>query len=507
MAEKIIDATDLQKVVFIPKTSGGGSGPTQPIPEDIKKIPVGEDEDEEEGEEEEGEEGEEGEDSDAEGEEGKGKDGKPKDGEGKESKEGEDKEGEDKEGGEKKDGEDKDGKDGDGEEKSGEDFKGGIKKGQKGGGSKTSDADFENQDIDAIKKRAQEIIDSKNSIDTSHAHCGGNSKRNDKQGKSVEDDELFNEKEKFIRETIKSIMDEEAANGRDHPMRNAGGGKAGTGKGGEGQGPRGEMIVIPERQPEFLRKMKLFAEKEYERTRSKKDTDWLYTQGFEGDIFFKDKPKVSQPKKSVYIIIDVSGSMYSNVSGTGQNILEYVVGYLPTIAKDFSGQVWWISSGVLEWTTGPKKGKPLISELTDFRGKSGSEMSKIYSYLMANSKGGGGGTTFKDEFQAMIDLRKKEKHMAPIICLTDAYIDTTVTTYEWPRGSNNIIKGKIPPNTYMMCFSSGVKYLIDNYGEDIRPGYLSFEKNIQYYNLSKENRFNVDRSTGRAIKEEDDIDF
>jgi len=145
-------------------------------------------------------------------------------------------------------------------------------------------------------------------------------------------------------------------------------------------------------------------------------------------------------------------------------------------------------------------------------------MTKFYARV-DNAEGAGSGTTFNEEFQMIIDIREgrvdrdielfKEKklekkvekiikrpeslkriHNAPIICLSDAEIDTVYTKYEWPIGSNKIIKGRIPPNTYMMCFENGIKYMKrEGYFEDERPGYLSFSKNIQYYNLSKENRF------------------
>jgi hypothetical protein len=330
-----------------------------------------------------------------------------------------------------------------------------------------------------------------------HQQCGSVDPRENKQAKEVEKDkDTFIEQEKFTRERLKAALDEEAANGKDHPLRGGTGGSGrGSGKGGGG-GPRGEVIIIPKRKPDFLRKMKQFAEKEYEKEYYKKGTDWFYTQGY-GDIMFKDRPKVSIPKKSVYILIDVSGSMDSSVDReTGESLLEYMIGYLPVIAETFSGEVWFISGGILHWNKNSKYYKAGSSneirvKLSDYKGKTGIQMSEYYHDVINNTDEAGGGTTFNEEFQALIQIRKKEKHNSPIIALTDGEIDNVVTEYEWPVRSNKMIEGKFPPNTYIMCFQFGLDYL-ERYGyfeKDRGEGYFSYSKNIQYYNFSKENRF------------------
>lgn len=445
MAISIRKINEVQKVVLskTKKSSGGKGDVNKPIPKDVRIESL----DEDEGDEDE-------------------KD--KKDGEGQEKGEGQKKE----EVGEKGEGEKGEGEKGDGE---------GEGQGQGGSGSSESGT---KKDIESIQKQAEELLNRIRSVDEKHQQCGSVEKRINKQNKEGIDKDIFNEQEKFTRERIKAIMDEEAASGKEHPMRNTGGYNRGEGEG--SGGPRGEVIVIPARKPDFLRKMKQFAEKEYEKQYYKKGTDWLYTQSYE-NVIFKDRPKVALPKKSVYIIVDVSGSMDSRVDSSGQSILEYVIGYLPTIAADFVGEVWWVSSGILRWSDGADKGKPAISPLSSFKGKSGSDMTKFYKRVQ-NAKGAGGGTTFV-EFQTIQKIREKEGHNAPILALTDAYIDDTIVKYEWPIGSKTIITGKLPPNTYMMCFEDGVDYLKNNYGEDQREGYLSYIKNIQYYNFSKENRF------------------
>lgn len=480
--------SEVQKVVLIKtkKSKGGKGGVNQPIPKDVKIESLGE----VGGEEDEEKEGEEkGQDEKQGNQEGKGEKKEEVSDEG-EKGEGEAEEGEDGEKKEKKDGEGKDGekdKEGEGEGDGKEDGDGEGEKGKpsEGKGAGTSDEDPEKKDIEKIQKQAEELLNKIKGVDEQHQQCGSVDKRTDKQNKEGVDKDTFNEQEKFTRERIKSIMDEEAASGKDHPLRDTGGGQRGEGKG--SGGPRGEIIAIPTRKPEFLRKMKQFAEKEYEKQYYKKGTDWLYTQSYE-NVVFKDRPKVALPKKSLYILIDVSGSMDSNVDSTGQTILEYMIGYLPTIAADFVGEVWWMSDGILLWSDGPDKGKPAITPLSFFKGKSSLEMSKFYRRVQ-NASGSGGGTVFNVEFQAIQKIREKEGHNAPIIALTDGYIDTVSTQYEWPLKSKNVIKGKLPPNTYMMCFADGIKYLEGYYNEDVRAGYFSYEKNIQYYDLTENGRF------------------
>ena len=476
---------EVQKVVLIQtKTSKGGKGGVnQPIPKDVKIESLGKAE-EEEGEEEEKD----GQDQQGQ-QEGGDKEGdsekKEIEGDEKEEGAGDDEKGEGGEDGEKGEGE------GESEGEGGESEGQGKGKSQSGKGDKgkgSGDGDPEQKDIEKIQKQAEELLNKIKGVDETHQQCGSVGKRDEKQNKEGVDKDVFNEQEKFTRERIKAIMDEEAASGKDHPLRDTGGYNRGEGKEGGG-GPRGEIIVIPTRKPDFLRKMKQFAEKEYEKQYYKKGTDWLYTQSYE-NVVFKDRPKVALPKKSLYILIDVSGSMSSNVDRTGQTILEYVIGYLPTIAADFVGEVWWMSDGILRWSDGPDKGKPAISQLSDFKGKSGYDMTKFYTRV-ENAKGSGGGTVFNVEFQAIQKIREKEKHNAPIIAFTDGYIDTVAIKYEWPLGSKNMITGKLPPNTYMMCFKDGVNYLKGYYSEDVKEGYFSFEKNIQYYDLSENGRFST----------------
>ena len=484
---KIGKLSDVKKVVFT-KTQkskgGGGSGPDQPIPDDVEKVNVGkadETEEEQEQEEQKGE-GEKGKGEKEKGE--KGEKGEKEKGEGESEEEAGDEDGEGEGEGEGEEGEDGQGKSkGKGKGKPGEGE--GEEEGEDGDGDGEA-ADVSDKDIDKIKKQAEELRERIKAYDPYHQECGSVDKRSEKQNKEGVDKDTFNEQEKFNRERIQAIIDEAIASGKDHPLRSGGSGR------GEGRGssaaPKGELITIPMRRPEFLRKMKQFAESEYEKQYYKKGTDWLYTQAY-GDIVFKDRPKVSLPRKSVYILVDVSGSMFGDFDGSGKSLLEHLIGYLPTIAEDFVGEVWWMSSGILIWETGPDKGKEARTPLSFFKGKKGVELTKFYQQVL-DAEGAGHGTVFNVEFQAIQDIREEEGHNAPIIALTDGYIDYSAIEYAWPLGSNNRIKGKLPPNTYMMTDPSGIRHLKEYYNEeDAKTGFFSVSKNIQYYDVTEEGKY------------------
>lgn len=480
MAEnKIGKLSDAKPVVFAvaSKSKGGGNGPGNIPPKDAQTIIVGEEE--VEGEEQEGQDSGEGSQSDViderekSGKEGEGEKG-DKEGEGEGEGEGEDSD-EDGDGDQKGKGKGKTGKGKPGEEGEGE--------GEDEEGDDVSDVS--DKDVDKIKKQAEELYEKLKNQDPLHQQCGSVHKRTEKQNKEGVDKDIFSEQEKFNRERIQAIIDEAVASGKDHPLK---GGSGGRGEGRGGGAPKGELITIPMRKPEFLRKMKQFAESEYEKQYYKKGTDWLYTQAY-GDIVFKDRPKVSLPRKSVYILVDVSGSMFGDFDGTGKSLLEHLIGYLPTIAQDFVGEVWWMSSGILVWETGPDKGKEARTPLSYFKGKKGLELTNFYKQVLA-AEGAGGGTVFNVEFQALQRIREAEGHNAPIIALTDGEIDQSATEYAWPVGSNNKIKGKLPPNTYMMTDPNGISYLKRYYNEqDHKEGFFSVSKNIQYYDVTEDGKY------------------
>jgi hypothetical protein len=466
MLKPTYTANEITKIVF--GRTSKGKQPKQPkSDEDIDFENL----DDEENEEEEEDEDEENEDED------EGKDGEGKDGKSKEEKEGEDKEGEDKEG--------KEGKEG--------------KPGKPGkSGGKTNPLKENQKDIESIKKQAQDLADLMKQVDTAHTSCGSRTKSDDKQKEfSDKSPDEFEFDEEYMRERLQKIIEKAIEDGSDHPFVQGFGGR-GTGGKDSASAPTGEAIFVPMRKPEFLEKLKNFAKKEYERKYFKKGTDWFNTQYYT-DIQFKDKPKVSIPKKSVYIMVDVSGSMFSDFGNTGRSLLEHIIGYLPTIAQEkFVGEVWWISDGILKWQKGDgfrledgEEGKPAITPLSFFKDKDSVELS-MYFKKVQGAKGSGGGTTFNVELQRVQDIREEERHNAPIIVLTDGIIDAVKTEYTYPVGSGNKIVGKLPPNTYFMTDPGGIEYMKNYYNEnDAREGYFDYEKNIQYYDITENGKFKV----------------
>ncbi len=462
---------ELIKVVLATskKSKGEGQGPSQEIPDDVIIEQV-------EGQEEEGEETD-------------------------KSEEGKEEEGSEEKGGEKGEGEGE----GEGEEGKGKGEGKGEGKG-KGGSSSEEKA----KDIDQIKKKAQELLDELKKADPSHHNCGSVDKRSEKQKEQFEKDpDAFREEEKFIRDRIKSIMEEAASRGVEHPGMQSRG--RGEGKG-SGISSTAKLVPIPMRKPEFLAKMKDFAEAEYEKERSKKDTDWLYTQSYE-NIVFKDRPKISIPRKAIYILVDVSGSMFGDFGGTGKSLLEHLIGYLPTIADDFVGQVWWMSDGILKWKkfedshsyykedyykldSNMVPGKEAINDLSFFKGKKASELSNFFECIKG-AEGSGGGTVFNVELQVIQNITEKEGHNSPIICLSDGYIDSVKTEYTFPIGSKNKVIGKLPPNTIFMTDPSGLDYMNKYYSDDPKKGYFDYGKNIQYYDITDKGKFKVDLKSKR----------
>jgi hypothetical protein len=216
-------------------------------------------------------------------------------------------------------------------------------------------------------------------------------------------------------------------------------------------------------------------------------------------VFFKDRPKVVKPTKWLFLMVDCSGSMTWDFSGDGKSLLEHLVAYLPVIAKEFDGEVWWISNGILTFkedsfanASSPskttkeilgKKDKKLlaITNLSEFKGSYDKEkINKIYDDV-THATGFGGGTTFAVELQLAVKIREKDKHNAAIIVLTDSAIDRVQTTYMW-EGKET--KGQLPPNTIIMTNTVGVNYIESNYKAD-----LDSDKKISVYDITEDGKY------------------
>ncbi len=467
----VADIKDLKKVVFAKSSKGGDEkgSPNQDVPPDveIETIPSGDEEGDEEKKEKEGE--------------GDNKEGKEKDGGEKSKGNGE---------GEKKEGTEKEGEgDGEGDGEGQGDGEKGEGKGKGSGESKeggSGEGDPSTMSREQIEKKAQELLDKLKSYDQKASACGSSNERDNKKGNTGESDLVRAQKEQLIREQILQAIDEANAAGAEHPLRQSGSSR-GEGKG--SGGPQGTIITIPMKKPEFLKRLREFAKKEFEKKYYKKGTDWMYSQAY-NDIFFKDRPKVAFPKKAVFIVVDVSGSMFGDFDGTGKSLIEHLIGYLPTIAGEgFAGEVWWASDGIVHWSdefitnkkTGKKEPAPAITPVKFFKDKTPFELARFYERVKKAS-GTGGGTTFSVEFQTIQDLREIEKHMIPIICLTDGYIDTVKTKYTW---DGKVITAGLPPNTIMMTDPSGKAYLKEMYNED----FTDKSKRIELYDVTENGKY------------------
>lgn len=463
-----IKISDFKKVVFTkPKkggdqggAGGGGGSQSNQVPADVEMYnPFGE-ESGEEGKEKEGE---------------KGGEGKAKKGEG-------------------------EGKKGQGEgEEGAEGEKGGDGEGQ-GKGKSTGDTDAMTKE--QIQKGAQELLDKLNKATNLPTNpCGSSEKRKDKQKNADPIEQAKIEQQAEIkRKQIEEILADAAEKGHKHVF-NSGGSRGSGGK--ESLGVlKGDAVPIRMRKPEFLKKMKSFATKEYEKEYFKKGTDWFYTQAY-GNVVFKDRPKISVPQKFVYIMVDVSGSMFGDFEGTGKSLLEHLLGYLPVIAEDFKGQVWWISDGLLTF----KDGTPGITLLSDYKDMSVEDQGKYFNKIQ-EARGAGGGTTFAVELQAVQDMRegkihqvvkdalkgnllktmigKPKPHQASIIMLTDSYIDQPRTTYMW-KGEK--VTGFLPPSTMIMTDEQGCEYMKDTFPEDFKDK----ELRIECYDITEDGKYKLNK--------------
>lgn len=100
----------------------------------------------------------------------------------------------------------------------------------------------------------------------------------------------------------------------------------------------------------------------------------------------KEREKKLLKQKSLWILLDVSGSMFS-YSYHGKSIMELLASYIPVIARQFEGELWQIDQGA------PNK----IFKLEDLNGNEIKELEIR----------GGGGTDFNEAFRLL--AKKKEE--------------------------------------------------------------------------------------------------
>lgn len=375
--------------------------------------------------------------------------------------------------------------------------------GQPGQGQGSGSGEYSGEDLDSeeVMKRANDFLNDLNSNKTGKPSCGSELPRQKENANSTEDaDRRTDNARKAISDIWKAIEEAEK-NG----VPNNFGSFKGRGSGGEKTASDVEYIPVPlqKPRPKFLDYIVTFAKKGYKKSYTKKGTDWLYTEAFDYDIFFKDRPKVAKPDKYLYVLVDCSGSMLSDFRGDGLSLFEHLIAYLPVLAKEFEGEVWWISDGIIHFKedafqglSSPHKisveevkksgndkvkgGFLGISDLAAFKDINKKDREKIYTDIK-DAYGFGGGTTFATEFQTVINIREAEGVDAAIVVLTDSEIDRPNLTFTW-KGKKE--KGHLPPNTIIMTNSVGEDYLKKNFKED-----LASDRKIEIYDITDDGRY------------------
>ncbi len=387
----------------------------------------------------------------------------------------------------KKKGADKKGSEGGDDEGEGEgdeqEGAGGDKKGKSGKGSKGKPSQSKGggggssgppQDIDDIIKKSEDLLKEIEDNRTGKHSCGSDQRRQEKQVTSGSPEDADRRRDKY-REAIDKIQEKiQEAEERGIPNNPYGGYARGEGK----EGAPSEYTPLPMEKPRpaFLDEIMDFAEKGYQKDYTKKGTDWLYSEAFDYDVFFKDRPKVAVPGKWLFLMVDCSGSMLGDFDGNGKSLLEHLVAYLPTIARDFEGEIWWVSDGIITFPDG-ELGR---QDLSQFRNADIYDLQKLYDNVVS-SKNFGGGTTFAVELQAAVKIREEEGHDAAIVLLTDSYIDSVQTKYIW-KGEH--VTGQLPPNTVIMTNTAGKKYMDDNYRADMES-----DKKIEIYDITEDGEY------------------
>lgn len=335
-----------------------------------------------------------------------------------------------------------------------------------------------------IEKEAQDLIDALNNNATPNKSCGSTNKRDEAQkGQDQTIDDIINQKEARDRllEAIKNAEDK----GQYSPVTSSG---RGTGTKGQESTGGADVVVVPrKRVPRWFKEIKDFASREYEREYYKSGVDWLYTQTFES-IVFKDKPKVAVPQKFIYVLVDVSGSMTWSVKTDGTSLLENLLSFLPLLAEQYKGEVWFFSDGIVEF----KDGTLGILKLEDYKDADALKQAELYQKIKS-ARGFGGGTTFDTELQAMQYDRegntekqkslynkasgksaksgKKKKygdkaHQASIIIFSDA--DFGRVNIEYKDQEGKYIRNGMPPSTILVTDARGKRSFQSNYAADLK---------------------------------------
>lgn len=224
-----------------------------------------------------------------------------------------------------------------------------------------------------IKKGLDDYWEQNNSVNTAKSRpCG----ILDRQPDISEGDRI----------TGQGVVDDISAEVRDNPIDYANLKEIGPhGKPGRGTGSTRGKIRLPkiDEEPTWITELETEVNVFKRRGKTKSYYDPLeLSRG----IPAKEREKKLLKQKSLWILLDVSGSMFS-YTYHGKSIIELLASYIPEIAKSFEGELWQIDEGA------PNK----IIKLDDLRGEDIKDIEIR----------GGGGTDFNAAFKLL--AKKKEE--------------------------------------------------------------------------------------------------
>lgn len=259
----------------------------------------------------------------------------------------------------------------------------------------------DDQGQDQIFKEAQDILDAMKPSDEP-VSCGSIDASMDKQEGDLDLEDSID-----ADEAIKQIEDEVAKKGGDkHPFRAT---EPGTGEGGGDY-----VIALPEIQstPAWVRLIREFAEKDFDKVKGKKEFDAPFSFAYG----FVQRGKVRAPefRQHMYIMADVSGSMMGGVVGEGDTLLEELLAFIPKLTEDYSIELWFVSNGLLK----KENGDDAIYTPRELEDMNNEEFAK---WLVEKSQEVpmGGGTSFDQPFEQMLEERKESDTEGVVVALTD----------------------------------------------------------------------------------------
>ena len=148
------------------------------------------------------------------------------------------------------------------------------------------------------------------------------------------------------------------------------------------------------------------------------------------------KAKKQRTEKSLFVLIDTSGSMSGRAS-RGYTILELVAGYIVPIAKKFLGELWNVDDGA------PSSKTPL----KQIRKEAVKNMGKNASLTFV----GGGGTNFDQVFRELAEKKQElQKKQGKNIEFMTIFLTDADATWD---------ESLLPDNLIIVTIPQGVKYL------------------------------------------------